>query len=107
MKGLSHEGFAYIPHGATGRIPRALHPCRWITMYSRSLLFTCLAATLTLTACSKSTPAPAIGANAVAAPITGAIASASSTAPALRPPPIPAPPQVQARGYVLIDFASG
>src|SRR5262249_28093060 len=50
---------------------------------------------------------PAIGANAVAAPITGAIASASSTAPALRPPPIPAPPQVQARGYVLIDFASG
>jgi D-alanyl-D-alanine carboxypeptidase (penicillin-binding protein 5/6) len=74
-------------------------------MYSRSLLFACLAASLTLTACSKSTPAPAIGAAAVAAPITGAIAS--STAPALKPPPIPAPPQVQARGYVLIDFASG
>ena len=74
-------------------------------MHSRSLLFACLAASLTLAACSNSDSTPSIGGSAVAAPITGAVAS--TTAPALKPPPIPAPPAVQARGYVLIDFASG
>jgi serine-type D-Ala-D-Ala carboxypeptidase (penicillin-binding protein 5/6) len=77
-------------------------------MHSCSLLFACLAASLTVSACSQSVPSTGTGA-AVAAPITGALASTASgpTAPALKPLPIPAPPQVQARGYVLIDFESG
>jgi serine-type D-Ala-D-Ala carboxypeptidase (penicillin-binding protein 5/6) len=32
---------------------------------------------------------------------------AATTAPSLKPPPIPAPPSVQARGYFLMDFVSG
>lgn len=72
-------------------------------MHSRSLLFACLAASLTLSACSDSTPA--IGDAAVAAPMTAAIVSTSS--PALKPALLPAPPQVQARGYLLLDFSSG
>ncbi|WP_116812766.1 D-alanyl-D-alanine carboxypeptidase family protein [Steroidobacter cummioxidans] len=62
-----------------------------------------LALALSLAACSDSN-APAIE-RAVAAPLSDA--TAGTTAPGLMPPPIPAPPQVQARGFILLDYASG
>src|SRR4029450_5953606 len=40
------------------------------------------------------------------APVAG-VAPAAPGAPALKPPPIPAAPQVNARGYYLLDFTSG
>jgi D-alanyl-D-alanine carboxypeptidase (penicillin-binding protein 5/6) len=60
---------------------------------------------LTLAACSDSDP-PAAGTpdRTVAAPLAGvtALSNASGTAA----PPLPAPPQVQAKGFVLLDYTS-
>ncbi|MGH8175919.1 MAG: D-alanyl-D-alanine carboxypeptidase family protein [Steroidobacter sp.] len=60
-----------------------------------------LALATLLAACSDA-PQPEAS-RAVAAPL----GVAQSTAPSLKPPPIPAPPQVQARGYYLMDYVSG
>lgn len=68
-------------------------------MQSRILLTA--AFVLTLAACSDS--APPAAAHSVAAPID----AGTATNPGTKPPPIPAPPQVQARGYFLMDFVSG
>lgn len=62
------------------------------------------ALTLLLAACSQSTPSPGI-----AEPL-GLDAAASGLNPAgamIEPPPIPAPPKLEARGYLLMDFDSG
>jgi D-alanyl-D-alanine carboxypeptidase (penicillin-binding protein 5/6) len=72
-------------------------------MHQRTLLLA--ACVLALTACSDSTSTPQ-GTRSVAAPV-GGVAPAATTAPALKPPPIPAAPQVNARGYYLMDFTSG
>jgi D-alanyl-D-alanine carboxypeptidase (penicillin-binding protein 5/6) len=72
-------------------------------MHERILLLAAFA--LVLTACSDSTSTPQ-GTRSVAAPV-GGVAPAATTAPALKPPPIPAAPQVKARGYYLMDFTSG
>src|ERR1700754_3597618 len=66
-------------------------------MHPRILLLAACA--LTLVACSGSDSTTVQGTRSVAAPAT--------TTPALRPPPIPAAPQVNARGYSLMDFTSG
>jgi D-alanyl-D-alanine carboxypeptidase (penicillin-binding protein 5/6) len=71
-------------------------------MHSRILLFAACA--LALTACSDS--AVPQGKRTVAAPIAG-VAPATTTDAMLKPPPIPAPPKVDARGYILLDFRSG
>jgi D-alanyl-D-alanine carboxypeptidase (penicillin-binding protein 5/6) len=63
--------------------------------------FIVLAFTTLLAACSDA-PSPPL-ARSVAAPL----GVAPTTAPGLKPPPIPAPPQVQARGYFLMDYVSG
>jgi D-alanyl-D-alanine carboxypeptidase (penicillin-binding protein 5/6) len=60
-----------------------------------------IALTVLLAGCSDD-PAAA-PARTIAQPLGVAAASA----PALKPPPIPAPPSVQARGYFLMDFVSG
>ena len=73
-------------------------------MHPRILLLA--ASALTLVACSGSDSSTVQGTRSVAAPVAG-IAPAATTAPALRPPPIPAAPQVNARGYYLMDFTSG
>jgi serine-type D-Ala-D-Ala carboxypeptidase (penicillin-binding protein 5/6) len=73
-------------------------------MHSRILLLAATCA-LVLTACSDS--APSQSTRSVAAPVGGVAPPAASTAPALKPPPIPAAPQVKARGYFLLDFTSG
>src|SRR5688572_30579968 len=57
---------------------------------------------LTLVACSDSDPPVAERAIAAPLPDVTALSNASGT----KPPPIPAPPQVQARGYVLLDYTS-
>jgi serine-type D-Ala-D-Ala carboxypeptidase (penicillin-binding protein 5/6) len=71
------------------------------------LLAACL---LTLVACSDSDSTASQGAQqttrSIAAPV-GGVAPAATTAPALKPPPIPAAPQVNARGYYLMDWTSG
>ncbi|HKR34772.1 MAG TPA: D-alanyl-D-alanine carboxypeptidase family protein [Steroidobacteraceae bacterium] len=72
-------------------------------MHERILLLAAFA--LALTACSDSTSTPQVT-RSVAAPV-GGVAPAATTAPALKPPPIPAAPQVKARGYYLMDFTSG
>jgi D-alanyl-D-alanine carboxypeptidase (penicillin-binding protein 5/6) len=72
-------------------------------MHQRILLLA--AFTLVLNACSDSTSTPQ-GTRSVAAPV-GGVAPAATTAPALKPPPIPAAPQIKARGYYLMDFTSG
>ena len=74
-------------------------------MHPRILLLLAACA-LTLVACSGSDSSTVQGTRSVAAPVAG-IAPAATTAPALRPPPIPAAPQVNARGYYLMDFTSG
>jgi D-alanyl-D-alanine carboxypeptidase (penicillin-binding protein 5/6) len=80
-------------------------------MYARSTFshLISLAAPLTLAlslvACSDSEPeAAATPERTVAAPLpdVAALTNASGT----KPPPIPAPPQVQARGYILLDYTS-
>nr|WP_298728774.1 D-alanyl-D-alanine carboxypeptidase family protein [uncultured Steroidobacter sp.] len=58
---------------------------------------------LSLVGCSDS-GAPAIE-GASAAPLSDT--TADSAAPVIEPPPVPAPPQVQARGFILLDYASG
>jgi D-alanyl-D-alanine carboxypeptidase (penicillin-binding protein 5/6) len=73
-------------------------------MHERILLLAAFA--LTLTACSDSTSTPQ-GTRSVAAPVAGVAPAAATGAPALKPPPIPAAPQVNARGYYLMDFTSG
>ena len=55
-----------------------------------------------MSACSD--PAVTTQTTSVAAPVGSVAAGAASAESA---PPIPAPPQVQARGYFLIDFVSG
>ncbi len=72
-------------------------------MYPRILLLVCA---LALTACSDSDPTAPQATRSVAAPV-GGVAPAATTAPALKPPPIPAAPKVAARGYFLMDFTSG
>jgi D-alanyl-D-alanine carboxypeptidase (penicillin-binding protein 5/6) len=74
-------------------------------MHSRILLLTACA--LTLVACSDSGSSIPQGTRSVAAPVAGVAPAAATTTPALKPPPIPAPPQVNARGYFLMDFTSG
>lgn len=61
-----------------------------------------LALVAVLGACSDS--AVPTQTSSIAAPIPNVVAT---DAPAVAPPPIPAPPQVQARGYFLMDFVSG
>jgi D-alanyl-D-alanine carboxypeptidase (penicillin-binding protein 5/6) len=61
-------------------------------------LSTPLMLALSLVACSDSAE------HAIAAPLSDA---ATTNASGVRPPPIPAPPQVQAKGYILLDYASG
>lgn len=60
-----------------------------------------LAIALSLAACSDAEP-PTERSIAAPLPDITALSNASGT----KPPPIPAPPQVQARGYVLIDYTS-
>src|SRR5688572_19040810 len=59
---------------------------------------------LCLAACSDSEPEAAAPERTVAAPLPDVttVANASGT----KPPPIPAPPQVPARGYILLDYTS-
>jgi D-alanyl-D-alanine carboxypeptidase (penicillin-binding protein 5/6) len=57
---------------------------------------------LSLAACSDS-EAP-VTERAIAAPLPDV--TALSNASGIKPPPIPAPPQVPARGYILLDYAS-
>jgi D-alanyl-D-alanine carboxypeptidase (penicillin-binding protein 5/6) len=71
--------------------------------------FACLAALLACAACSDSDPDSAA---AEAAPASTASAIpvemfAQSEAPTSPPIPIPAPPQVPAKGYYVIDFTTG
>src|SRR5262245_61251667 len=73
-------------------------------MHPRTLLLAVCA--LALAACSDSDSTTAQSTRSVAAPV-GGVAPAATTAPALKPPPIPAPRQVKARGYFLMDFTSG
>jgi D-alanyl-D-alanine carboxypeptidase (penicillin-binding protein 5/6) len=63
-----------------------------------------LALALSLVACSDSEAPAAAAERTVAAPLpeVTTLANASGT----KPPPIPAPPQVQARGYILLDYTS-
>lgn len=77
-------------------------------MYSREIMlprciaaFIVLASTALLGACSDGA-APA-EARAVAQPA----GAASGTATNVKPPPIPSPPQIAARGYFLMDYISG
>jgi D-alanyl-D-alanine carboxypeptidase (penicillin-binding protein 5/6) len=60
-----------------------------------------LAFTTLIAGCSDA-PSPA-AARSVAAPL----GASETSAPGLKPPPVPAAPQVQARGYFLMDFVSG
>jgi serine-type D-Ala-D-Ala carboxypeptidase (penicillin-binding protein 5/6) len=71
-------------------------------MPARFARFTVLAFVFALTACSD--PAVTTQTTSIAAPIPNVVAG---TTPAEKAPPIPAPPQVQARGYYLLDFVSG
>ncbi len=58
---------------------------------------------LALVACSDSEQ-PAAAERTIAAPLPDVIANAGATG--IKPPPIPAPPQVQAKGYILLDYVS-
>src|SRR5690554_3421461 len=60
---------------------------------------------LALAACSDSPSSSATDAAKLPPPIPGVTALDASSG--IKPPPIPAPPQVQARGYYLIDFLTG
>ncbi len=71
-------------------------------MHPRILLLAACA--LALAACSDSTQPQ--GTRSVAAPVAG-VAPPATTAPALKPPPIPGAPQVNARGYYLMDLTTG
>src|SRR5688500_11222821 len=73
----------------------------------RLLRFVIVGIAATLAACSDSSPTsePAAALASLPAPIPG-ISPAAVDSP-IKPPPIPAPPQVQARGYYLIDYLTG
>ncbi|GFE83048.1 D-Ala-D-Ala carboxypeptidase [Steroidobacter agaridevorans] len=58
---------------------------------------------LALVACSDSEESAAE--RTLAAPLPDVAASAAPAG--IKPPPIPAPPQVQAKGYILLDYVSG
>jgi D-alanyl-D-alanine carboxypeptidase (penicillin-binding protein 5/6) len=58
---------------------------------------------LVLVACSDSGQ-PAVE-RAIAAPLPDIAANAGPSG--IKPPPIPAPPQVQAKGFILLDYVSG
>jgi serine-type D-Ala-D-Ala carboxypeptidase (penicillin-binding protein 5/6) len=73
-------------------------------MHPRILLLATCA--LALAACSDSESTQPQGTRSVAAPVAG-VAPPATTAPALKPPPIPGAPQVNARGYYLMDLTSG
>jgi D-alanyl-D-alanine carboxypeptidase (penicillin-binding protein 5/6) len=73
-------------------------------MHPRILLLAACA--LVLGACSDSDSIAPQGTRSVAAPVAG-IAPPATTAPSLKPPPIPGAPQVNARGYYLMDLTSG
>ena len=73
-------------------------------MHPRILLLAACA--LALVACSDSESTQPQGTRSVAAPVAG-VAPPATTAPALTPPPIPGAPQVNARGYYLMDLTSG
>lgn len=61
---------------------------------------------LAFAGCSDSTPPQANAAELT--PLLGdAPGDAGAATAALKPPPIPAPPQINARGYFLMDFVSG
>jgi serine-type D-Ala-D-Ala carboxypeptidase (penicillin-binding protein 5/6) len=63
-----------------------------------------LALALSLVACSNSEPEAAAPERTVAAPLPDVASVANASG--IKPPPIPAPPQVQARGYILLDYTS-
>jgi D-alanyl-D-alanine carboxypeptidase (penicillin-binding protein 5/6) len=68
------------------------------------LLAAPLALALSLVACSDSEPEAAAPERTVAAPLPDIVSVANASG--IKPPPIPAPPQVQARGYILLDYTS-
>ena len=63
-----------------------------------------LALALSLTACSDSEPETGTPERTVAAPLPDVASAANASG--TKPPPIPAPPQVQARGYILLDYTT-
>jgi serine-type D-Ala-D-Ala carboxypeptidase (penicillin-binding protein 5/6) len=63
-----------------------------------------LAVTLSLAACSDSASEPTSADHTTAAPLNEV--TRLTNASATKPPPIPDPPQVQARGYILLDYTS-
>ena len=73
-------------------------------MHPRTLLLAACA--LALAACSDSDSTQPQGTRSVAAPVAG-VAPPATTAPVLKPPPIPGAPQVNARGYYLMDLTTG
>lgn len=58
---------------------------------------------LALVACSDAEQP--VAERTIAAPLPDVTASAGASG--IKPPPIPAPPQVQAKGYILLDYTSG
>ncbi len=72
-------------------------------MIARALPFVLVALSLVASGCSDSSPsADADAGSQLPPPIAGV--TAISTDSGIKPPPIPAPPQVPARGYYLIDY---
>ena len=65
-------------------------------MHPRTLLLAVCA--FALVACSDSDSTTPQGTRSVAAPVGGVAPAAATTTPALKPPPIPAAPTVDARG---------
>lgn len=63
-----------------------------------------LALAVSLAACSNSGSEAPAAERTVAAPLSDVTAAANASG--TKPPPIPAPPQVQARGYILLDYTS-
>jgi len=61
---------------------------------------------LAFAACSDSTP-PQANATELAAMLGDSPGGSATAASTIKPPPIPAPPQINARGYFLMDFISG
>jgi D-alanyl-D-alanine carboxypeptidase (penicillin-binding protein 5/6) len=71
-------------------------------MFQRLVQLALLSLPFALTACSDSSSATQT--TSVAAPIPNIAPAVASTD---KPIPIPAPPQVQAKGYILLDYISG
>lgn len=71
-------------------------------MIARILPLVFVGFTLVLGGCSDSSPSPdASSGSQLPAPIAGVTASTDTS---IKPPPIPAPPKVPAKGYYLIDY---